>query len=99
MILSGDLSQSHQSFLNNICLTAFAVTNGGLALMTFSAEKQMPQLIAGEQPLMPALLIISDASQFLLMVFCLETAWLGGHLKAILSSCDIGIAYIDSCHV
>ena len=82
MILSGDLSQSHQSFLNSICLTAFAGTNGGLALMTFSAEKQMPRLIAGEQQLMPALLIISDASQFLLMVFCLETAWLGGHFES-----------------
>ena len=82
MILSGDLSQSHQSFLNNMCLTAFAVTNGGLALMTFSAEKQMPQLIAGEQPLMPALLLISDAGQFLLLVFCLETAWLGGQFES-----------------
>ncbi|KZR67453.1 hypothetical protein PMIT1303_00553 [Prochlorococcus sp. MIT 1303] len=50
--------------------------------MTFSAEKQMPRLIAGEQPSMPALLIISDASQFLLMVFCLEKAWLGGHFES-----------------
>ena len=81
MILSGDLSQSYQSFLNSICLTAFAGTNGGLALMTFSAEKQMQLLIVGEQQLMPALLIISDASQFLLMGFCLETAWLVGHFE------------------
>ena len=79
MILSGDLSQSYQSFLNSICLTAFAGTNGGLALMTFSAEKQMQLLIVGEQQLMPALLIISDASPFLLRGLCLETAWLGGH--------------------
>ena len=50
--------------------------------MTFSAEKQMQRLIVGEQQLMPALLIISDASQFLLMGFCLETAWLGGHLES-----------------
>lgn len=50
--------------------------------MTFSAEKQMPRLIAGKQQLMPALLIISDASPFLLMVFCLETAWLGGHFES-----------------
>ena len=74
MILSGDLSQSYQSFLKSICLTAFAGTNGGLALMTFSAEKQMQLLIVGEQQLMPALLIISDASPFLLMGFFLETA-------------------------
>ncbi|CAX32158.1 Conserved hypothetical protein [Prochlorococcus marinus str. MIT 9313] len=39
MILSGDLSQSYQSFLNSICLTAFAGSNGGLALMTFYREK------------------------------------------------------------
>ena len=69
MILSGDLSQSHQSFLNNICLTAFAGTNGGLALMTFYREKSMQRLIVSKQQLMPALLIISDASPFLLMFF------------------------------
>ncbi|KZR82037.1 hypothetical protein PMIT1342_01383 [Prochlorococcus marinus str. MIT 1342] len=40
MILSGDLSQSYQSFLNSICLTAFAGSNGGgVALMTFYREK------------------------------------------------------------
>ena len=81
MILSGDLSQSYQSFLNSICLTAFAGTNGGLALMTFSTEKQMQLLIVGEQQLIPALLIISDANQFLLMGFCLETAWIGDHFE------------------
>ncbi|ABM77584.1 Hypothetical protein P9303_08331 [Prochlorococcus marinus str. MIT 9303] len=35
-----------------------------------------------QEQLMPALLIISDASPFLLMGFCLETAWLGGHLES-----------------
>ena len=82
MILSGDLSQSYQSFLNSICLTAFTETNGGLGLMTFSGEKQMRLLIVGKQQLMPALLIISDASQFLLMGFCLEKAWLGSHFES-----------------
>ncbi|ABM77585.1 Conserved hypothetical protein [Prochlorococcus marinus str. MIT 9303] len=48
MILSGDLSQSHQSFLNSICLTAFAGTNGGLTLMTFYREKQMQRLIVNK---------------------------------------------------
>ncbi len=49
--------------------------------MTFSGEKQMQRLIVSKQQLMPALLIISDASPFLLMGFCLETAWLGGHFE------------------
>ena len=31
---------------------------------------------------MPALLIISDASQFLLMGFYLETAWIGDHFES-----------------
>ena len=48
MILSGDLSQSYQSFLNSICLTAFAGTNGGLTLMTFFAKKQMQLLIVSK---------------------------------------------------
>ena len=82
MILSGDLSQSYQSFLNSICLTAFAGTNGGLTLMTFYREKQMQRLIVSKQQLMPALLIISDASQFLLMGIYLETAWIGDHFES-----------------
>ena len=82
MILSGDLSQSHQSFLNSICLIAFAGSNGGLALMTFYREKQMQRLRVGKQQLVPALLIISDASPFLFMGFCLEKAWLGGHFES-----------------
>ena len=82
MILSGDLSQSYQSFLNSICLTAFTGTNGGLGLMTFSGEKQMQLLIVGEQQLIPALLIISDASPLLLMGLCLETALIGGHFAS-----------------
>ena len=57
MILSGDLSQSYEFFLNSICLTAFAGSNGGLALMTFYREKQMLLLRVGKQQLMPALLI------------------------------------------
>ncbi len=53
----------------------------------------MPPLIVGEQPLMAALLIISDVSKFLLMSLCLETAWRGSTLLlAILASCAIGIA-------
>ena len=50
--------------------------------MTFSGEKQMQLLIVSKQQLIPALLIISDASQFLLMGFCLEKAWLGSHFES-----------------
>ncbi|KGG29152.1 hypothetical protein EV13_1307 [Prochlorococcus sp. MIT 0702] len=49
---------------------------------------------------MAALVIISDASQFLLMGFCLETAWLGGHFYEQFSQVvTSALPYIDYCHI